>query len=147
MDHELTQRETLLNPFRKDTSTPYRVSRFLFVGGLSFVADFGGLWLLHVVFGMPATPASIIAFILSFFVNFFLQKLFTFKSQKRTTRALTLYIILSIINTFATGLFVGSLTPLIGWSWAKITSVIVISTWNYFAYLYLIFQRPNEKTQ
>lgn len=131
----------MLVRLRHDRSTLFQVVRFLLVGGLSFVVDFGGLWLLHVPFGVPAGVASVIAFVASFFVNFFLQKLFTFKSQVGTTRALVLYIILSIMNTIATGLFVGGLTPLLGWVWAKVVSVIVISAWNYFAYKYVIFPR------
>ena len=144
MTQDSSKDSGFLYRIRTDSSSIFQVLRFLFVGGLSFVVDFGGLWLLHVVFGVPAALASVIAFVASFFVNFFLQKLFTFKSRVGTPRALTLYIALSAINTVATGLFVGGLTPSIGWIWAKTASVVAISVWNFFAYKYVIFPKRSD---
>lgn len=133
-----------LEKVRKDTSTTFQVIRFLIVGGLSFVVDFGTLWFLHVTLGVAAGIASILAFLFSFFANFFLQKLFTFQSQKRTRRSLILYILLATFNTFATGIIVGGLTGLFGWVNSKIISVALISIWNFFAYKYLVFVAKAE---
>lgn len=143
MNEHPAKNSGLVYRLRHDHSTVFQVARFLLVGGLSFVVDFGGLWLLHVPFGVPAGIASVVAFVASFFVNFFMQKLFTFKSQARTPRALVLYVALSVVNTIATGLFVGGLAPLIGWVEAKVISVIAISTWNYFVYKFVIFSAPH----
>ena len=143
MSHFFSKINMLFNNFRESPKNSFQVLRFLFVGGLSFVVDFGALWILHIFFGINPGIASVIAFLLSFFVNFFLQKLFTFQSAKRTKRALTLYIILAMLNTLATGLIVGFLSPIVGWVTAKLISVILISCWNFFAYKYFVFP-PNQ---
>lgn len=142
MTASLKIRALVIELFRGQ-STWSETFRFLFVGGLSFVADFGLLWLLHEAFNLDLFISSVVAFVSSFFVNFYLQKLFTFQARKRTARALALYTTLSIFNTLATGIIVTNLeSTVIGWQGAKILSVIMISIWNFFIYKFFIFSKP-----
>lgn len=119
--------------------------RYLLVGGLSFLLDYGLLYLFHEIIGIRLWLATGISFSASFFFNFTLQKLFAFNSQNGTIGSLTKYILLVIFNAFATVAIVSFLYSFITWQIAKILATIMTTVWNYLIYKYVIF--PNKQSQ
>lgn len=117
--------------------------RYLVMGGLSFVFDFGLLWLLHDVAGAPLTIATPAAFLASFVVTYTLQRLFAFRATDSVAPSVLRYALLVAANTaLTTGIVAGA--DAAGWSWAigKIIAVAVTTVGNYFAYRYWVFARP-----
>src|SRR5262245_25158525 len=67
------------SPVLSDTSLMQKIARnvgvrFVIVGGVSFFLDAGTLFLLHGVWGMWLGPATALAFLTAFFLNFLLNR-------------------------------------------------------------------------
>lgn len=118
--------------------------RYLFIGGLSFLVDFGLLALFHEVFGIAVWLATAIAFLASFAFNYSLQRMFSFSSRSSHGRSLAKYVALVLFNTIATIAIVALLDQsALGWGGGKVVSTVVTTVWNYFAYRYWVFvDRP-----
>ena len=122
------------------------VFRFLLIGGLSFLVDIGTLYFLYRVVGVALWVSTVVAFILSFFFNFFLQRSFAFGSSMRMSSSMWRYVLLVGFNTVATVLIVTGLEVWIGWLPAKILAVVMSTIWNFFFYRYLVFP-PSKQTK
>ncbi|WP_127498024.1 GtrA family protein [Actinoplanes solisilvae] len=110
--------------------------RFLIVGGTSVVVDAGLLWVLHGVFGLWLSPATALAFLTGFVVNFVLNRQWAFSSSSsdgRLHHQLARYLALVAANLLVTVLLVKALTALgLMYLIAKILTTAVLSTANYF---------------
>ncbi len=117
--------------------------RYLVMGGLSFAFDFGLLWLLYDIAGVPLTVATPTAFLASFVVTYTLQRLFAFRATASVAPSVVRYALLVVANTALTTGIV-ALADSAGWSWAagKLIAVAVTTVGNYFAYRYWVFARP-----
>jgi putative flippase GtrA len=114
--------------------------RYLFIGGLSFLVDFGILAVLHTLFGVPVWLATAIAFLASFAFNYTLQRAFSFSSRASHGRTLAKYVALVVFNTAATVLIVALLEgSALGWGGGKVAATVATTVWNYFAYRYWVF--------
>ncbi|MET4782131.1 GtrA family protein [Glaciihabitans sp. UYNi722] len=142
------QAPRLVSPWRQLWT--HSLFRYGMVGGLSFIVDFGLVWLLHVATGWPLWLATACAFIASFGVNYTLQRLFSFSSRARHGGALVRYSILVAANTVFTVALVSLFdTTIVGWGWGKVIATILTTVGNYFAYRMWIFppHRNNTKDQ
>lgn len=114
--------------------------RYVAIGGLSFLIDFGLVALLHEVAGLPVWLAAAAGFLASFVFNYFLQRMFSFGSRTPHGGALVRYSLLVGVNTLIT---VGIVTLLdltvVGWAVGKVFATIVTTFGNYFAYRYWVF--------
>lgn len=119
--------------------------KYLLVGGLSFLLDYGLLYLFHEIIGIRLWISTGISFLASFFFNFTLQKMFAFNSQKGTVASLAMYLLLVIFNAFATVAIVSFLYSFITWQIAKIVATILTTVWNYLIYKYVIFSNRPPK--
>lgn len=117
--------------------------RYLVVGGLAFAFDFGLLWLLHDVAGVPLAIATPTAFLASFVVTYTLQRLLAFRASDAVAPSVVRYALLVAANTLLTTGIV-ALADAVGWSWVvgKVLAVTVTTVGNYFAYRYWVFARP-----
>jgi len=102
-----------------------RVLRFLIAGGLTAGVNLGALYLLAEYGHLWKTAASVLAFVLSYGVNFTLQKFWTFRSRDLTAarRQLALHFSLALCNlALNTGIFYA----LIHWAhvWYMLAQVI-----------------------
>lgn len=121
--------------------------RYLFIGGLSFTIDFGTLTLLYTAFGLPLWVATGAAFLFSFVFSYLLQRAFSFSSEAAHSTTLLKYLLLLGFNTVATVGIVGlvDLTEL-GWGVGKVSATVITTGWNYFAFRYWVFPRPQPST-
>ncbi|GAA0542009.1 hypothetical protein GCM10010172_24300 [Paractinoplanes ferrugineus] len=107
--------------------------RFLIVGGTSVVVDAGLLWILHGVLGMWLSPATALAFLAGFVVNFGLNRQWAFASTGRLRHQLAKYLALVAVNLLITVLLVKALTALgVMYLIAKVFTTAILSTVNYF---------------
>lgn len=114
--------------------------RYLIVGGLSFIVDFGLLVLLHQVFGWAVGVATATAFLSSLVFNFAVQRKFSFESGHKTHVSMIRYGLLVIANTLASVVVVELLTPtVLGYMGGKIISTGAMTVWNYFLYRHWVF--------
>jgi putative flippase GtrA len=106
--------------------------RFLVVGGASVVVDAGLLWVLHGLIGLRLEPATALAFLAGFVVNFALNRQWAFASTGRLRRQFAAYVALVAANLLVTVLLVRALTALgVMYLVAKVLTTAVLSTVNY----------------
>ena len=128
------QRRNLLDLFR------HSAVRYLIVGGLSFLVDFGLLVLLHQFLGWPVSLATAVAFLSSLVFNFIVQRKFSFDAGHKTHVSMIRYALLVVANTVASVVIVELLTPtVLGYMGGKIISTAAMTVWNYFLYRHWIF--------
>jgi putative flippase GtrA len=131
--------------------------RFIAVGGINTVLDFGILFILKSL-GLPVVSANIISTSVAFCFSFFANKKYTFKTNKgNVKRELFLFVIVTlfglwvlqtIVIKIVTELLAGSHLPngivlLI----AKLLATTVSLTWNYILYSRVVFKQDTTGTQ
>lgn len=124
---------------------PVSLVRYVIVGGVSLIADYGSLLLMYRVFGIDLPVATLISFLFGLSVNFILNKQWSFgaaSNVQETTRQVLLYLLLVAFNTFFTVYAVLALNnagmpPEI----SKPLCVAVITLWNYLLYKRVIFRQ------
>ncbi|MFD4423050.1 GtrA family protein [Agromyces sp. NPDC058484] len=114
--------------------------RYLIAGGAAFLVDLGLLALFHRVFGWPLWLATGLAFLISFFFTYTVQRLFAFTSRSPHGIAMLKYAALVAFNTAASVLIVASVDLTgAGWVVGKVVATVAMTIWNYFAYRYWVF--------
>jgi len=120
----------------------HSATRYLIVGGVSFVIDFGLIFLLHTVAGAPLWLATVAGFLLSFVFNYVAQRTFSFGSRQPHGVTLLKYAALVLFNTGLTVLIVSGFDKTaVGWEAGKVIATIVTTGENYFVYRYWVFRR------
>jgi putative flippase GtrA len=112
----------------------YRSSgfRFLLVGGASVVVDAGLLYVLHGLAGLRLEPATALAFLAGFVVNFALNRQWSFASTGRLRHQLAAYLALVAANLVVTVVLVRALTALgLMYLVAKVFTTAALSVVNY----------------
>lgn len=121
--------------------------RYLFVGGTTFVIDFGILYTLHSFLDVKIAAATSIAYWVSITYNFLLNRYWTFDAAEKQSlqKNMTLYFMLLIFNYFFVLLFVSIASHHINYLLAKAISVILQITWTYYLYKNYIFAKEKTK--
>ncbi len=129
--------------FRAETTNGFiQFFRYIFVGGIAFVADAGALWLCEKF--MHYLIAAAIAFVFGLVVNYVLSVCFVFSDSERTTSRTAEFIIYAIIGVIGLGL-----TELIMWLFtdviglyfllSKIVAAAIVLVWNFVARKKIIY--------
>lgn len=115
-----------------------RVVRYVISGGTGAVVNIGSLFILTHFLGVWYLVSSVIAFLLSFFVSFFLQRTWTFdlRTVDGLTRHTSQYFVVAVGNTFLnTALVFGFVEYAHIWYIAaQIIAGVVIALTSFFIY-------------
>lgn len=118
--------------------------RYVFVGGIAFIADWGMMVFLHEIVHTNVYIATAIAFIFGLIVNFILSKIFVFQEASEKTGTVGEFIVYGIIG--ATGLL---FTEAIMWLLlkigiiymiAKVVAAAIVLIWNFVARKILLYK-------
>jgi glycosyltransferase involved in cell wall biosynthesis/putative flippase GtrA len=125
-----------------------QIIRYIISGGTATMADLILLYLFTDVFGIWYLFSAILAFCLSFFVSFFLQKYWTFRDreQEKIYRQMGLYLAVAVTNLGLNTLLMFLLVDILG-IWYLLAQVLVISVIaveSFLIYKFLIFNRPTR---
>lgn len=123
------------------------VTKFLVSGLLTAVFYFSLLYFLTDVAGVWYLLSSIVAFVLSVFVNFIFQKWWTFRSLETNVikRQVSLYAVLAIGNIFVNTVLMYIITDILG-LWYIFSQIIVgtfIAIYNFLLYRFYIFNNES----
>jgi len=115
--------------------------RYLFVGGTTFVLDFGILFSLHGVLKLNLAASTAVAYWISISYNFVLNRYWTFDSREQESlmRHLTTYFALLVFNFLFTVTFVSIIGEHINYIIAKALAVAIQMSWTYVIYKDFIF--------
>jgi putative flippase GtrA len=141
---------------RLNTKEPQRFARFLVVGAVGTLLDFGVLALLK-TFGLPTILANTISFSAGVANNFTWNRLWTFADAKSSDWRVQLaqFMLVSVIGLALNNLIVLALEqPLgdllerssLGYLPAKVIATGTVVFWNYFANHYWTFKPSSAKS-
>ena len=125
-------------------------ARFIAVGGINTVIDFGLLFILKGL-GLPTISANMVSTTAAFCFSFFANKKYTFKTMNTNIkRELLLFVVVTLFGlwvlqniviylvTVAISAHLPVLTTLFI---AKLCAIVVSLTWNYTLYSRVVFKR------
>jgi len=130
--------------FAKTDNSLIQFIRYLFVGGISFIADFSVLFVLHDKIGVPLIPASIFAFLTGLTINYFLCLIWVFnqRTYNKKRKELALFFVIGLIalalNTMLIQFFseVMNIHYLIG----KVLTTALVFIWNFLSRKLMLFR-------
>ncbi len=132
-----------------------KVVRFALVGGFNTALDFGLLFLLSKVFGLPVSAANIISTTIAFLCSFALNKNFTFRTTDTSVkRELILFVVVTLFGLWVLqNLVIWAVSPLLAsfglqsnlvLLLAKLLATIVSLIWNFVLYDRVVFAHKKE---
>ncbi|MBQ9673161.1 MAG: GtrA family protein [Ruminococcus sp.] len=123
--------------------------RYVFVGGIATVVDWGVLFLSTDFFHIYHMVSTIIAFIAGLITNFLLSKLIVFKANEARVNAameFVSYTVIGVIGLVITEIIMFLFTNC--WSLyymlSKVIATIIVLVWNYTARKLIIYKNDND---
>jgi putative flippase GtrA len=120
--------------------------RYVIAGSLTFLVDIGSLKVLHGSLGVPLVPATALAFLVAFVVNFTASRHWTFArtgKARQTHQQLMRYLVLVGINLCSTIVIVAGFSAFgVNYLIAKVVAGCLNALGNYYAYRHWIFAAP-----
>ena len=128
----------------KPDSLVGQLFRYAIVGGISFVVDYGSLWLLTEKAGLPYLWSAALAFILGLICNYLLSTAWVF-GESRIKNAWGEFLAFAIIGVIGLGLnelIMYACTDGLGFHYmlSKIVSTGIVFFWNFLARRFLVFK-------
>ncbi len=120
--------------------------RYLFVGGIATIVDWGVLFLLTDFAHIYHLVSAIIAFIAGLITNFFLSKLLVFKANEARVNAVMEFVNYAVIGVIGLGItelimFLFTNCWAVHYMISKIIATIIVLVWNYFARKILVYKK------
>ncbi len=119
-----------------------RIITYLFVGGTTFIIDFGLLVLLYGVLNLNLAVATSISYWAAILYNFTLNRSWTFNANE--ARALhehaLLYSCLLAVNYLFTVTFVSLVSQFVFYTLAKVLATGIQVLWTFPTYKYIVFK-------
>lgn len=122
--------------------------RYLFVGGLAFVVDYGLLFVLTEYAGLHYLASATIAFIAGLTVNYFLSTSWIFRSGaviKNKVGEFVVFALIGVVGLVLTNVLLFLFTDVCGIHYmvSKLITTALVMLWNFFGRKLILF---NEKT-
>ncbi len=116
--------------------------RYVLVGFLSFITETSLLYLLTDHLKLWYIYSNSIAYIIVFWLNFLLNRFWSFKSKQNLPTQLAMYLGLFVINLFASNGMLYLLTSVfkVYYLISKIFAVALVVSWNFVIYKKVIFK-------
>ena len=122
-----------------------RIIRFIISGSIGAATDLLLLWFLTRIVGIWYLTSAVIAFVLSFIVSFFLQKLWTFKNREMEKIHIQAgaYLLITLCNLGINTLLVYAFVQYFSFHYliAQVFASIIIAFESFFAYRELVFKK------
>ena len=115
-------------------------SKYIIIGGGSATCELL-LFTIFKILGISIVISNISSVIIATIINYLLNKLWAFKSQKGSVKSLVLYIAVFAFNiTFSSQFIVLLSNAGVNGIIAKLISMILITCWNFVLYKKVIFK-------
>ena len=117
--------------------------RYLFVGGISFIADYAVLFLLKEFGALHYLLAAALAFCAGIAVNFIFTKLLVFQVvMQNKIRECTIFALICLAGLLYTEVIMYALTDLLGihYLYSKIAATVIVFSWNFFAKKLILYR-------
>jgi putative flippase GtrA len=117
-------------------------SRYLLLGGSSFLLEYGSFYILLDLYDVNYLIANSIVYSTVSAINFTLNRLWTFRSTNNLRFQITLYLSLLMFNFIASNVMLYILTGLLHIPplWSKIGVMVMVVLWNFVIYKKVIYR-------
>ena len=123
--------------------TLVQLFRYLIVGGVAFLADIGGLYVLTEFAGFHYLISAAISFIMGWIINYRLSIIWIFQHSKLNNRVIEFFLfgLIGLVGLGLNGLLIWLLTESAGVYYlvSKIIAAIFVFMWNFAARKYGLF--------
>ena len=120
-----------------------KILKFIVAGGTSALSSFVLYYIFLEIFHLWYLTSSIIAFILSIFIGFILQKYLTFRDSTNSNikKQLLIFFLISFGNLFINIVLMLFFVEVLSIDklFAKVLSLGILACWNFFIYQKFIF--------
>jgi putative flippase GtrA len=119
-----------------------QMRKYIITGVISFGSEYAIMYILTSFFHIWHITSNTIAILIVFWVNFFLNKYWSFKSDKKLVKQLILYLLLFAFNLGASNVIMYCFTDIWGVSYliSKVISTGMIVSWNFIIYKKVIYK-------
>ncbi len=144
---ELVKRRDFKGLFLEPTKNGFlQFFRYVFVGGIATVVDWGILWVLTEFAHVDHMVSAVIAFIAGLTVNFLLSKRLVFKANAARMSPVMEFVSYAVIGVIGLGITEGILylfTNVWGLHYmlSKVIATAVVLVWNYLARKIAVYQK------
>ena len=118
--------------------------RYCFVGGIAFLVDAGGLYVMTEYAGMYYLLSATISFIAGLAVNYMLCTAWIFRKSKLANRwaEFIIYTVIGVVGLGLNALFLYFLTDCmhIYYMLSKIITALLVMLWNFFARKIILYK-------
>ncbi len=137
---------------KEETNNTFiQLIRYTFVGGISFLIDFGTLALFTECFGVYYLLSAIIGFVFGLSVNYLLSIIWVFNNSSIGSRffEILFFTAIGIIGLALNELFIWTFTDKLNAHYllSKNITAIIVCLWNFFARKYLLFNNHQWEKQ
>jgi putative flippase GtrA len=116
--------------------------RYVFVGGIAFVADASLLYLSSLL-GIHYLICTAMAFVVGLIVNYLLSKIFVFTEKAKTGAIIefVIYAVIGVIGLVITELLMWLFTDIVGiyFMLSKIITAIIVLVWNFLTRKFTLY--------
>ena len=132
--------------FTPTTNGLIQFFRYVFVGGIATIVDWGVLFLLTDGLGIHHLISAIFSFIAGLAANFVLSKLFVFKANEARVEPRLEFLAYGFIGVIGLGMTELILLCCTGWlHWhymlSKVIATALVLVWNYLARKMLVYKQ------
>lgn len=127
-----------------DKTLVVQMMRYAVVGGISFLVDYGTLWLLTEFVGLHHLVSAAIAFVLGLVCNYIISTVWVFGKGKVRNKWLefAFFSLIGVVGLLFNELIIFVCTDVCGLHYmvSKIISTVLVFFWNFFARRYILFK-------
>ncbi len=130
--------------FIDETSNGYiQFFRYLFVGGLAFIVDFGLLWLLTELLSVHYILSATISFIVGLVTNYLLSVRWIFRKSRHSNKVteFTIYSVIGVVGLLLNDALLYLFTDVIGVHYlvSKLIATVLVMMWNFLGRKLILF--------
>lgn len=130
--------------FEETTNWKIQLFRYVFVGGFSFIVDYGLLFLLTEFFHFHYLISATISFIAGLVVNYLLSTKWIFRKSKlsNTTLEFIIYGIIGVVGLILNNILLYVFTDLLNIHYmiSKLITAVIVMGWNFFGRRIILFK-------
>lgn len=126
----------------------FQLIRYVFVGGLAFVVDYGLLYLLTEYAGLHYLLSATCSFLAGLIVNYLISTTWVFNQSKLKNKWMefTIFGLIGVVGLGLNNLFLYLLTDKIGVHYmiSKIVVAAIVMLWNFIARKVILFNNKKQ---
>lgn len=136
----------MIQIFKGDSNSTFvQLFRYLWVGGLAFVIDYGSLFVLTESFGVNYLLSAAIAFVFGLLVNYLLSTIWVFTDSRLSNKMaeFTVFAVIGLVGLVLNEviMYICSDVLNIHYMVSKLCSTVIVFFWNFFGRKSILFTK------